>query len=94
MGKALGIISLIFGLLGLLVGWTLEIFLPFLPFASFYLPVVAIVCGIVGVCVQEKKGMAIAGLVLGAVGIVLAFLVFPFLIYLIQYILYGWPILI
>jgi len=77
MGKALGIISLIFGLLGLLVGWFLEVFLPFLPFARFYLPVVAIVTGIVGVSVQEKKGMAIAGLVLGSVAFVLAIFIFP-----------------
>ena len=90
MGKALGIISLIFGLIGLIVGWALGIFLPF---GEFYLPIVAIVCGIVGVCVQEKKGMAIAGLVLGSVGFVLAIFVFPFLITLIEYILFGWPIL-
>jgi len=89
MGKALGIISLIFGLIGLTVGWTIGMLLPL---GSFYLPVTALVCGIVGVCVQEKKGMAIAGLVLGAVGIVLAIFVFPILIYLIQYFLYGYPI--
>ena len=85
MGKALGIISLIFGLLGLLVGWTIGMFLPF---GSFYLPVVALVCGIVGTAVQEKKGMAIAGLVLGSVGIVLAIFIFPFLISLMIY-LFG-----
>ena len=84
MGKALGIISLIFGLIGLIVGWALGIFLPF---GEFYLPIVAIVTGIVGTAVQEKKSMAIAGLVLGSVAIVLAFLIYPFLIYLFQTIL-------
>ena len=87
MGKALGIISLIFGLLGLLVGWVLELFLPFLPFGEFYFPVVAIVCGIVGICVQEKKGMAIAGLVLGCVAFVLVIFIFPLIRNLIEYIL-------
>jgi len=87
MGKALGIISLIFGLLGLLVGWVLGIFLPFLPFGELYFSVVAIVCGIVGICVQEKKGMAIAGLVLGMVAFVLVFFFFPLIRNLIEYIL-------
>jgi len=84
MGKALGIISLIFGLIGLIIGWILGIFLPF---GSYYLPVVALVTGIVGTAVQEKKGMAIAGLVLGAVGIVLAIFIFPLLISLMIYLI-------
>ena len=81
MGKALGIISLVFGILGLVVGWIIG---ALLPLGSFYFPVVAIVCGIVGICVQEKKGMAIAGLVLGSVAFVAGIFLFPFLIYLIQ----------
>ena len=76
MGKALGIISLIFGILGLVVGWLLGLFIPF---GSYILPGVAIVTGIIGIIVQDSKGMAIAGLILGVIGLVLGWVIIFFL---------------
>jgi len=76
MGKALGIISLIFGILGIAVGWLLG---GLIPFGSYILPGVAIVTGIIGIIVQDSKGMAIAGLILGIIGLVLGFVIVFFL---------------
>ena len=76
MGKALGIISLIFGILGLVVGWLLGMFIPY---GAYILPGIAIVTGIIGIIVQDSKGMAIAGLILGIIGLVLGFVIVFFL---------------
>ncbi len=79
MGKVFGILALVFGLIGLLGGWLLVLFLPF---GQYYLPVAAIVFGIIGIITDDSKGMAIAGLVLGVIGIIFVLFVLPFLLIL------------
>ena len=72
MGKALGIVSLIFGIIGLCCGWIPSVLLaglPFLGFSGFIFPAVAIICGILGIIFDDSKGMPITGLVLGVVSI-------------------------
>jgi hypothetical protein len=81
MGKALGIISLIFGLIGLLLGWLIWIFFPIL---GYIVPGVAIVTGIIGIVVDDSKGMAIAGLILGAIGLIVI-IVLPIIFVLILF---------
>jgi len=75
MGKIFGILALICGILGF-VGWLI---LGMLPYGIFYLPGAAIVLGIVGLIVDDPKGMAIAGLILGIIGIVFVIFVLPLL---------------
>jgi len=77
MGKALGIVSLIFGIIGTIV--SMLIILPmmgwgFSALAFFpYIPnIVAIICGSIGIKKDDSPGLAIAGLVLGCVGVVIA----------------------
>ena len=79
MGKVFGILALVFGLIGLLGGWLLVLFLPF---GQYYLPGAAIVFGIIGIIVDDSKGMAIAGLVLGVVGIIFVLFVLPIILLL------------
>jgi len=80
MGKVFGILALIFGILGF-IGWLLFGLLPFnLPFSGFYLPVAAIVFGIIGIIVDDSKGMAIAGLILGIIGIIFILVILPLII--------------
>ena len=82
MGKTFGILALIFGLLGF-VGWLLFAFIPiFLPFSGFYFPGAAIVFGIIGIIVDDSKGMAIAGLILGIIAVIFVLFVIPILIVL------------
>jgi len=64
MSNTNGIISLIFGLIGLCGGWLIPI--PFLP---WIFPIVAIIFGIIGIMKDDSHGMAIAGLVLGIISI-------------------------
>jgi len=77
MGKVFGILALVFGLLGLLGGWLLVIWLPF---GNYYLPAAAIVFGIIGIIVDDSKGMAIAGLILGVIGLIVGFIIVMFLL--------------
>lgn len=77
MGKVFGILALVFGLIGLLGGWFLGFFVPF---GALYLPGAAIVFGIIGIIVDDSKGMAIAGLILGIIGIIFVFFILPFLL--------------
>lgn len=79
MGKVFGILALVFGLIGLLGGWLLVLFLPY---GQYYLPAAAIVLGIIGIIVDDSKGMAIAGLVLGVVGIIFVLFVLPIILLL------------
>ena len=88
MGKALGIISLICGLLGLLGGWLLGFFIPF---GEHYLPGIAIVTGIIGIIVQDSKGMAIAGLVLGVVTIIFVWFFLPIILVFLAFMLPAVP---
>ena len=79
MGKVFGIIALLCGILGL-VGWLLFGLIGLnLPFQEFYLPGAAILFGIIGLIADDSKGMAIAGLILGVLGIVIIFLL-PFIL--------------
>jgi len=68
MGKIFGI-----------VGW---MFLGFLPYGAYYLPGAAIVLGIVGFIVDDPKGMAITGMILGVIGIVFIIFILPLLAFL------------
>ncbi|NVM46051.1 MAG: DUF4190 domain-containing protein [Candidatus Lokiarchaeota archaeon] len=80
MGKTFGILALIFGILGFFA-WIIFLFIPFnLPYSGFYIPGAAIVFGIIGIIVDDSKGMAIAGLVLGCIAIVFVWFVIPILI--------------
>ena len=74
MGKVFGILALIFGILGLLLGWLLWLFVP-LPYSELYISIAAIVFGIIGIIVDDSKGMAIAGLILGIIGLIFGFIV-------------------
>ena len=77
MGKIFGIIALICGLLGILGGWLLAI--PIGYYGIFIFPGIAIVTGIIGIIVDDSKGMAIAGLILGLFGIVFVMFILPLL---------------
>ncbi len=89
MGKVFGIIALICGILGF-IGWLLFGLLPFnLPFSGLYLPVAAIVFGIIGIIVDDSKGMAIAGLILGCIGIIFILLILPLIIVFLVLIGFG-----
>ena len=78
MGKTFGILSLICGILGLF-GWLI---LAILPFGIYYLPGAAIVLGIVGLIVDDSKGMSIAGLILGIFDIICVLFLLPMLAFL------------
>ena len=80
MGKVFGILALLCGILGF-VGWLLFALIPInLPFSGFYLPGAAIVFGIIGIIVDDSKGMAIAGLILGSIGIIFIMIILPLLL--------------
>ena len=78
MGKIFGIIALICGILGIFGGWLLAI--PIGYYGIFVFPGIAIVAGIIGIIVDETKGMAIAGLILGLFGIVFVIFILPLLL--------------
>ncbi|MFX1498287.1 MAG: hypothetical protein ACFFBH_12230 [Promethearchaeota archaeon] len=75
MGKSLGIVSLIFGIIGLssalllIIPMTLPIVI--LWYAPLVFSVVAIICGGIGIKKDDSPGLAIAGLILGIIGITL-----------------------
>ena len=79
MGKVFGIIALICGILGIFNGWLVgfssayRTFLLFIPFREYILPGIAIVAGIIGIIVDDRKGMAAVGLVLGIFGILMVY---------------------
>jgi len=80
LGKIFGIIALICGILGFF-GWLLFALIPIdLPYSGFYLPGAAILFGIIGLIADESKGMAVAGLILGILGIVFIVIILPMLI--------------
>ena len=78
MGKALGIVALIFGIFGLAfpILYLIPLEIPF-TLASLGLNLilsipcstVAIICGAIGIKKDDSPGLAIAGLVLGSIGI-------------------------
>ncbi len=71
----MGTISLIFGLLALLLGWLVMLFLPFGDYIMYALCGLAIVFGIIGIIKDDSKGKAIAGMILG----IIALIVWPIL---------------
>jgi hypothetical protein len=75
MGKLFGILAVICGILGF-IGWLL---LGLLPYGAYYLPGAAIGLGIIGLIVDDPKGMAIAGIILGVIGIVFVIFILPLL---------------
>ena len=75
MGKVWGALSLVFALVSLILGWLIIIFVPFGGYIMWALPILAIIFGIIGIIVDDSKGMAIAGLILG----IIALLIWPVL---------------
>ena len=71
----MGTISLIFGLLALLIGWLIMLFVPYGNYIMYALCGLAIVFGIIGIIKDDSKGKAIAGLILG----IIALIVWPIL---------------
>jgi len=71
----MGTISLIFGLLALLIGWLIMLFVPFGNYIMYGFCGLAIVFGIIGIIKDDSKGKAIAGMILG----IIALIVWPIL---------------
>ena len=63
MANTFGIIALIFGIIGLCCGW-------FISYIGLVFPIVAIVCGAIGIKKDDSSGMSIAGLVLGIISVI------------------------
>lgn len=63
-GKGLAIAALVLGICAFVFAWV--------PVLNWILAILAIVFGIIALVKKAKKGMAIAGLVLGAVSILVA----------------------
>ena len=58
----------------------LKLLIGSLPFGVYYLPVAAIVFGIIGLIADESKGMAIGGLIFGIFDIVFILFILPMLL--------------
>jgi hypothetical protein len=75
LGKVFGIISLVCGICGLVLPWV--------PYIGglwvIALPIIAIIFGGIGIAKDDSKGMGIAGLILGIVGIIMYIVLFIFL---------------
>ena len=77
MGKVFGVLSLVFGLLALLAGWAIQIFVTIAmgPTIATYMLYgicgLAIVFGIIGIIKDDSKGLGIAGLILGIIALIL-----------------------
>ena len=77
MGKALGIVSLIFGIIGMII--SLVIMVPMwgwgfsaLAFFPYFPNIVPIICGSIGIKKDDSPGLAIAELILGSIGLIIA----------------------
>ncbi|MFX0048949.1 MAG: hypothetical protein ACFE8G_12390 [Candidatus Hermodarchaeota archaeon] len=71
MGKTFGALALVFGLIALLAGWAIMIFVPFGDYIMYALCGLAIILGIVGIIKDDSKGMGIAGMILGIIALIL-----------------------
>jgi hypothetical protein len=73
MGKTLGIVALVFGIIG--IATSLISFIPTPFIILWYVPVttsvVGIICGGIGIKIDDSPGLAITGLVLGSVGLII-----------------------
>ena len=70
-GTGLGIASMVCGILSIVLICSTYVGLPILTYAAPVCCIVAIVLGIVQIVKNESKGMAIAGIVCGAVGLLI-----------------------
>jgi hypothetical protein len=70
MSNTYGIISLIFALVGLFIGW-----IPFIGLFGLIFPIIAIIFGAIGIKKDDSHGMAIAGLVIGCISLLCIILV-------------------
>lgn len=70
-GTGLGIASMVCGILSIVLICSTYVGLPILTYAAPVCGIVAIVLGIVQIVKNESKGMAIAGIVCGAVGVLI-----------------------
>ena len=72
MGKTFGALALVFGLIALLMGWAIMLFVAgFGSYIMYALCGLAIVLGIIGIITDDSKGMAIAGIILGLFALVI-----------------------
>jgi len=72
MGKTFGALALVFGLIALLMGWAIMLFVAdFGSYIMYALCGLAIVLGIIGIITDDSKGMAIAGIILGLIALVI-----------------------
>jgi len=72
MGKTFGVLALVFGLITLLAGWAIIIFL--LPYGSYIvyaLAGLAIVFGIIGIIKDDSKALGIVGMILGIIALII-----------------------
>lgn len=84
MGRGFGITALIFGIISIpftVVLGFLQMWIFFEPnlisidiILGWLIPGIAIIFGIIGIILDSSKGMAIAGLILGIIGLFLGFL--------------------
>lgn len=70
-GTGLGVASMVCGILAIVLICSVYVGLPILTYAAPICGIVAIVLGIVQIVKNESKGMAIAGIVCGAVGLLI-----------------------
>ena len=85
MGKAYGIVALITGIFGLAISATAALLdlwsfflpniLPIISIMGWVLPIVAIIFGILGIIMDDSKGMAITGFIFGIIGLIVRFLI-------------------
>ena len=85
MGRAFGVVALIFGVISIPFGGAMAAIgsLTFLAsdtasivsILGWLIPGIAIVFGIIGIIADDSKGLAIAGFLLGIIGLIVGFLV-------------------
>lgn len=72
MGKTFGALALVFGLVALLAGWAIMLFVAaYGNYIMYALCGLAIVFGIIGIIKDDSKGMGIAGMILGIIALVI-----------------------
>jgi hypothetical protein len=84
MGRAFGIVSLIFGIISIPLSaamaamsiWAFIVpsIVPFVSLIGWIFPGIAIIFGLIGIIADDSKGMAIAGFILGIISLIIGFL--------------------
>ena len=87
-GKGLGIASMVCGIVSI-VSICCGMTIPLLMYGSVVLGIVAIILGIIQIVKNESKGMAIAGIICGAVGIIMFIVILALGLYVIITLI-GW----